>query len=76
MVSLIEESGDKLENCLSILVKQVAKLVVTSPVEVTEDNLAEELEVSDIQSQKHGSMVLMSRKDGLELIELSSIYMS
>lgn len=46
MVSLIEESGDKLENCLSILVKQVSKLVVSSPVEVTEDDLSEELEVS------------------------------
>ena len=46
MVSLIEESGDKLENCLSILVKQVSKLVVSSPLEVTEDNLSEELEVS------------------------------
>ncbi|XP_028407643.1 kinesin-like protein KIF14 [Dendronephthya gigantea] len=45
MVSLIEESGDKLENCLCILVKQVAKLVVMSPVEFSEDNLAEELEI-------------------------------
>ncbi len=45
-MSLIEESGDKLENCLSILVKQVSKLVVASPVEVTEDNLSEELEVN------------------------------
>lgn len=48
MVSLIEESGDKLENCLCILVKQVAKLVVMSPVELSEDNLSEELEVSQI----------------------------
>ena len=44
-MSLIEESGDKLENCLSILVKQVSKLVVSSPVEVIEDDLSEELEV-------------------------------
>ena len=51
-MSLIEESGDKLENCLSILVKQVSKLVVTSPVEVTEDNLSEELEVNQIQNSK------------------------
>ena len=51
-MSLIEESGDKLENCLSILVKQVSKLVVASPVEVTEDNLSEELEVNQIQNSK------------------------
>ena len=47
-MSLIEESGDKLENCLSILVKQVSKLVVMSPVEMDEDSLSEELEVSEI----------------------------
>ena len=52
-MSLIEESGDKLENCLSILVKQVSKLVVTSPVEVVEDNLTEELEVSQIPTESH-----------------------
>ena len=56
-MSLIEESGDKLENCLSILVKQVSKLVVASPVEVTEDNLSEELEVNQIQNSKIKSKV-------------------
>lgn len=48
MVSLIEESGDKVENSLSILIKQVAKLAVTSSVELKEDFLSDELHVGDV----------------------------
>ena len=45
MVSLIEETEDKVELSLSILVKQVAKLAVASTVDLTEEVLADELEV-------------------------------
>ena len=51
MVSLIEETEDKVELSLSILVKQVAKLAVASTVDLTEEVLADELEVRTQMSE-------------------------
>lgn len=45
MVSLIEESADKVEYSLSILAKQVAKLAVASSLDFSEDALSHELEI-------------------------------
>lgn len=45
MVSLLEESEEKIKASLAVLVKQVSKLVVISPDRLVEDNLFEEFEV-------------------------------